>query len=336
MKPSQLAVALVALVSVKQPVMIWGPPGAGKSSVVRQVAEKLYGASTPKNPHFIDLRLTLMDTVDVHGLPVVEKEGVRWITPSIFPRSGEGILFLDEIVQALMAVQNTMSQLILDRRIGDYVLPPGWTIVAAGNRESDRAATNRMPSHIANRFTHLEFEADATDWISWAHGAGLNPMVIAFIAFRPELLHKFSPKEKANPTPRSWEFTSTILSAQGTDSCLTEIVEGTVGAPAATEFMSFVRVFREMPDYETIKKRPEGTKIPESVSARYAVATMLARMARREDMAQVMKYVARMEEEFQILTVNDMTKHQPRLAETPSYIAWASKHKDALLNATIR
>lgn len=328
MKPSQVVRSLRSLIAARQPVMLWGPPGAGKSTIVKAVAEG-YG-------EFIDLRLPLLDAVDLRGIPTIKDGRTVWLTPDTFPRKGKGVLFLDEIVQAMPIVQSAASQLILDRRIGDYVLPDGWVVIAAGNRETDRAATNRMPSHIANRFTHLQFEVDAADWIEWAQGAGINQMVIAFIAFRPELLHKFDPAQKAFPTPRSWEFVSRILNAGEVEDCLLEIIAGTVGEAAATEFMGFIRVFREMPDFATICSRPEGTTVPGNAAARYAVSMMIALSAEPKHMPAVMKYVGRMEKEFQILTTNEMVKRNPRLAETSAYIAWAAANKDLLINATAR
>lgn len=329
MKPSQIACTLQHLISIRQPTMIWGPPGVGKSRVVEQAAAEM-------GYQYLDLRLPLFDAVDLRGIPTVKGNSTVWLTPSMFPKSGKWVINLDELVQAMPIVQSAASSLILDRRIGEYTLPKEVSMVATGNRETDRAATNRMPSHIANRFTHLNFEVDAQDWITWAFANKINEMVIAFIAFRPDLLHKFEPTQKAFPTPRSWEFVSRIISGDGVDECLLEIVGGTVGEGAATEFVGFTRVFREMPDYETICKRPEDTKIPENVAARYAVATMLARSTEQKTMSPVMQYVNRMPAEFQVLTVNDMTKRNKKLAETSSYINWASKNKDLLLNATSR
>ena len=328
MKPSQVARTLKTLINARQPTMIWGPPGAGKSQIVAQVA-KGYG-------EFLDIRLPLLDAVDLRGIPTIKDGRTEWVTPAMFPRKGKGVLFLDELVQAMPIVQSAASQLILDRKIGEYTLPDGWAVVAAGNRETDRAATNRMPSHIANRFTHLNFEVDPEDWIEWAFANDINPMVIAFIGFKPELLHKFDPKQKAFPTPRSWEFVSNILNHNGVDECLQEVVAGTVGEGASVEFVGFVRVFREMPDYETICKRPGGTKVPENVAARYAVATMLAQRTKNEDMKAVMQYVNRMPTEFQILTTQDMVRRNKRLAETSAYINWAANNSKTLINATVR
>jgi hypothetical protein len=331
MKASQVAKTLDVMIKAKQPVFIWGPPGAGKSDTVKQAAKR-YGGK------MIDLRLPNFDAVDMRGIPAVIDGETVWMTPKTFPKNGKGVIFLDELPQAPQIVQAAASQLILDRRMGDYVLPDGWVVIAAGNRDTDRAATNRMPTHIANRFTHIDFEVDAADWITWAMANNINPMVIAFIAFRPELLHKFDPAkrdEKAFPTPRTWAFVSNLLD-QNIDDCMLDVIAGTVGMGAATEFIGFVRVFREMPSLDEIKAAPEKLKIPENVAARYAISTMLSRMTQPGDMAAVTKYVSRMSKEFQILIMNDVTKHNRKLAETSAYIGWAAKNKDDLLNATAR
>ncbi len=329
MKPTAIASTLSTLIEADQPAMVWGPPGVGKSRVVAEVA-KAYGGG------FLDLRLPLLDAVDLRGIPANVDGRTVWLTPEMFPRKGKGIIFLDELPQAMPIVQSAASQLILDRKIGEYTLPKDWKIIAAGNRDTDRAATNKMPSHIANRFTHLNYEVDSDDWTQWAFGAGINAMVIAFIGFRPDLLHKFDAKQKAFPSPRSWEFVHKIIQTGKVDDVLLEVIGGTVGEGAANEFVGFVRVFREMPDYETIVKRPGGTSIPKDVAARYAVSTMLCKRTQKPDMKQIMTYIERMPAEFQVLTMNEMTRQNKSLAETSGYINWAAQNKDLLLNATVR
>lgn len=331
MRPSQVAKALDIAIRAKQPAFLWGPPGAGKSDQVKQAAKR-YGGG------FIDLRLPNFDAVDMRGIPAIIDGETVWLTPKTFPKKGKGVLFLDELPQAPQVVQAAASQLILDRRIGDYVLPDGWVVIAAGNRDTDRAATNRMPTHIANRFMHIDYEIDAGDWITWAMANNINPMVIAYIAFRPENLHKFDPArkdEKAFPTPRTWAFVSNMLD-QDIDDCMLDLLSGLVGSACAAEFIGFVQVFREMPTLEDIKAAPEKLKLPQSVDARYAVSTMLARMVQPADMGAVVKYVSRMSKEFQILIMNDVTKHNRRLSETSAYIGWAAKNKDDLMNATAK
>ena len=186
MKPSAVSRALRALViQEEQPVFIWGSPGTGKSAVVNQLAAELEIALR-------DIRALLLDPVDLRGLPFIGKDGrSQWATPHFLPQDGEGILFLDELNAAPAMVQASCYQLVLDRRLGEYTLPGGWAIVAAGNRDSDRAATTRMPTPLRNRFVHIDFEVDVQEWSEWAIKANVGPEVIAFIRFRPELLSAF-------------------------------------------------------------------------------------------------------------------------------------------------
>ena len=145
MRASKLTNTLIALIEQKVPAFLWGAPGIGKSSIVKQIAQS-------NEIDFIDLRLALMDPTDLKGIPFYDKEShtALWAPPAFLPKSGEGILFLDELNSAAPSVQASAYQLILDRRVGEYELPDGWAIVAAGNRESDRGVTYRMPSPLAH------------------------------------------------------------------------------------------------------------------------------------------------------------------------------------------
>ena len=178
--------------------------------------------------------------VDLRGLPFLGSDGrSRWATPEFLPQNGSGILFLDELNAAPAMVQASCYQLVLDRKLGEYTLPEGWAIIAAGNRDSDRGVTTRMPTPLRNRFVHLEFEVDMQDWSEWAIQAGIRPEVIAFLRFRPELISAFDRDAHAFPSPRSWEFVSHILdslNSQPNPAIEHEVIAGAVGTGAATEF----------------------------------------------------------------------------------------------------
>ena len=167
MKASVIYRALRALVAAKQPVFIWGGHGIGKSAIVRHLAAD---SALPIQ----DVRALLLDPVDLRGLPFLGQDGrSKWATPEFLPQGGSGILFLDELNAAPAMVQAGCYQLVLDRKLGEYTLPEGWAIIAAGNRDSDRAVTTRMPTPLRNRFVHLEFEVDLQDWSS-------GPLSLAF------------------------------------------------------------------------------------------------------------------------------------------------------------
>ncbi len=326
MKPSNIASALTSLVTARQSCILWGPPGVGKSDVVAQVAKAM-------KIQLIDLRLPLLDAVDLRGIPTVQNGKTIWIPPSFLPRNGKGVLFFDEWPQAPQIVQNGGSSIILPpHTLGEYTLPAGWSCIAAGNRETDRAATQRMPSHIANRLVHLNYDVHLEDWVTWALQNDVEPAVIAFLNFRPELLHKFDPAVKAFPTPRSWGFVSNIMKQGIPDECFMEVISGTVGEAAAIEFTGFFRVFRSLPDYEDICKHPDTALVPDNAAALYAVSSMLVHRAEPKQARVIFAYTARLPKDFQVLVYRDITKRNPDMAETQGYIMFTVANQSLLLN----
>ena len=131
----------------------------------------------------------------MRGIPFRNGDLVDWATPSMLPdtkRHGvSGILFLDEITSAVPSVSAAAYQLILDRRLGDYLVPDGWAVFAAGNRQGDRGVTYAMPAPLANRFSHYELTLNLDDWVAWAYANGIDERVIGFLRYRPEQLFDF-------------------------------------------------------------------------------------------------------------------------------------------------
>jgi hypothetical protein len=296
----------------------------GKSSVIRQLAASL-------NLRLQDVRALLLDPVDLRGLPFLGKDGrSQWATPDFLPRDGEGILFLDELNAAPAMVQAGCYQLVLDRKLGEYTLPEGWAIVAAGNRDSDRAATTKMPTPLRNRFVHLEFEVDLQEWSEWAIQSGIRAEVIAFLRFRPELLSQFDRDAHAFPSPRSWEFVSRILVSSPDKSMEHELFAGAVGAGAATEFSGFLRMYRDLPNIDAILLNPHREPVPESPAAQYAVASALAQCASDINFDRVHTYLKRMPTEFSVLCVRDASLREPAIRHTPSYTQWAIENHAVL------
>lgn len=327
MKASVVSHALRVLVAARQPVFIWGGPGIGKSAVVRQLAEEL-------ETQVQDVRALLLDPVDLRGLPYLGNDGrSKWATPEFLPQDGTGILFLDELNTAPAMVQASCYQLVLDRRLGEYTLPEGWAIIAAGNRDSDRAVTTRMPTPLRNRFVHLEFEVDVQEWSEWAIQSGIRAEVIAFLRFRPELLSAFDRDATAFPSPRSWEFVSRILDCldlQSNPSIEHEVIAGAVGAGPATEFSGFLRMFRELPNIDAILLNPLQEPVPDNAAAQYAVASALARCASDANFDRICLYLNRLPTEFQVLCVRDATLREPAIRYTAGYVKWAVSNHNAI------
>jgi hypothetical protein len=324
MKASAISSALRTLVAAKQPVFLWGGPGIGKSAIVRELAGDL---TIPLQ----DIRALLLDPVDLRGLPFLGSDGrSKWATPEFLPSAGEGILFLDELNAAPAMVQASCYQLVLDRKLGEYALPDGWAIIAAGNRDSDRAVTTRMPTPLRNRFVHLEFEVDLQDWSEWAIQSGIRPEVIAFLRFRQELLSAFDRDANAFPSPRSWEFVSRILDSKPDPLVEHELFAGAVGVGAATEFSAFMGMFRQLPNIDAILLNPNHEPVPESAAAQYAVASALARSASDSNFDRVCQYLERMPTEFRVLCVRDASLCAPEIRTTGAFTKWAVENHHVL------
>lgn len=236
-----------------QPVMLWGPPGIGKSDIVKTVAQEL-------GIDLRDIRLSQLDPVDLRGVPAVEDGQTKWAAPSFFPTDPEsaGIIFLDELSAADPSIQVAAYQLLLDRRIGEYEVPPKWIIVAAGNRAEDNAVSLPMSSALANRMMHLELSPDPEAWARWASRNGLAPMVIGFIRFRPEMLFAVDEDcERGWPSPRSWERVSKILEVDLADDELPLCVSGLVGDAAATQFLAYRRLYKALGNVRELMLDPD-------------------------------------------------------------------------------
>jgi hypothetical protein len=318
---ARAAVLVRYKIAKRHSVFLWGAPGIGKSDVVRQIARELGWT-------LIEFRANLREPVDCRGIPVADlATGVtKWLVPDELPRAdrdGEfGILFLDELNTASPQMQAALFQLVLERRLGDYKLPDGWTIIAAGNRVSDRASAQRMPSALKNRFAHFHIVPDVNAWVAWANSNGVSPKMVAFIRLRRELLHRMPVgDENCFATPRSLTRAAEYVDAP--IDVRQDLIAAHVGDDVAGEFEGFLRLYESLGSLEDIVANPETAKIPTEPSVKYAVCTGLARLAKRANFAAIMTYAARLDGEGQVLLAHDATMRDPKLKETAAYSAWA-------------
>ena len=263
------------------PLMVWGSPGCGKSSIVQMVAKKA-------GIDFIDVRLSQREPVDLRGLPVPNREekSVEWYVTSDFPRdpNSRGILFFDELSAADRSLQVAAYEIILDRRLGKlYTLPDGWLVVAAGNLSSDRAVATTMSSALANRFMHVELTSSSEDWIEWGAANDIHPAVLGFIKTRPENLFSMTNQnlERGWPSPRAWHRVSEMCKifdagGAGNKLLLQKIVYGLVGNSAGIDFMTYYKLNREFDDILDYMTNPaKQIKIPAENDRKWAMCTSM-------------------------------------------------------------
>ena len=316
------------------PVMLWGPPGVGKSQMVAQVAKKY---SVP----IIDIRLSQMEPTDLRGIPFRVGDVVEWATPAMLPdtkrHGAEGILFLDEITSAAPTVSAAAYQLILDRRLGEYKVPPHWAIFAAGNRQGDRGVTYSMPAPLANRFSHFAVDTHLDDWVAWAYVNNIDERIIAFLRFRPELLFDFDPAHNpvAFPSPRSWEFAHRALAKFGDrPELLLGAIEACVGPAGGVELKAFIDNLDNLPDIDAIVNGG-STTVPKETDLQYAVAAALVGRAIRTKgsadetkiFGNILDYAGRFpSREMGVMLVTDMQRAVgEKLFALPQFAQWAKK-----------
>ncbi|MCG8081688.1 MAG: MoxR family ATPase [Candidatus Thiodiazotropha taylori] len=322
------------------PVMLWGPPGVGKSDMVREVAQK-------HQAPVIDIRLSQMEPSDLRGIPFRTNGSVEWAIPSLLPNQerhgSQGILFLDEITSAPPTVSAAAYQLILDRRLGEYQVPEGWAIFAAGNRQGDRGVTYSMPAPLANRFSHFEVETNLDDWVAWAYRNQIDERIIAFLRFRPELLFDFDPAHNpvAFPSPRSWEFAHRALQKFiDHPQLLQGALQACVGPAAGVELHAFVSSLDKMPDLDAIL-RGEEVSVPSEIDLQYAVASALVGRAIRanesgngvEVHGRILEYAGRFpQREMGVMLVSDMHRAiGETLFSVPQFNDWAQAVSEVML-----
>jgi len=262
-----------------RPIFLWGPPGIGKSDIVKQMGEEL-------EAHVIDIRLSLWEPTDIKGIPYFDSDNgkMAWAPPIELPdatmakKYKQIILFMDEMNSAAPAVQAAAYQLVLNRRVGTYHLPDNVLIVAAGNRESDKGVTYRMPAPLANRFVHLEMKVDWDDYFGWATENRIHKDVVGFLSFSKKDLYDFDPKSgsRAFATPRSWSFVSELLFDEDEDeNTLTDLVSGAIGEGLAVKFMAHRKIASKMPKPEDILSGKITKMDSKEISAMYSLTVSL-------------------------------------------------------------
>jgi hypothetical protein len=274
----EASVAIKHCFNKKRPVFLWGPPGIGKSELVEEMTRDMNG-------YMIDLRLSQMEPTDLRGIPFYNKDTgtMDWAPPIDLPTEELAnqypvvVLFLDECNSGAPSVMAAAYQLVLNRRIGNYRLPDNVVIVAAGNRESDKGVTYRMPMPLSNRFVHFEMKVDYESWLDWAVENKIHKDVVGYISFAKQDLYDFDSKSssRAFATPRSWTFVSELLEGNPDEKTTTNLVAGAVGEGLALKFMAHRKVAGKLPKPEDILAGKVKELETKEVSAMYSLVTSM-------------------------------------------------------------
>ena len=349
----QLAQAYSTLINNSLPlktipsVMLWGPPGVGKSQAIRQIAKEIE-ENTGKKVKVTDVRLLLFNPIDLRGIPTSNEDKTLaiWLKPQIFQMDSSdkviNILFLDEISSAPQSVQAAAYQITLDRVIGEHKLPENCIVIAAGNRTTDKSVTYMMPKALANRLMHIEIVGTFDSWKQWAIASGINHKVIGFLSFRQNYLMCFDARsdDLAFPTPRAWEMVSNILNCIDDDiDQMYSLIAGIIGVGVTIELRSWTKIYKDLPNIEDIfdGKMPP---LPQNTDALYALISSMTAYARdhkneMERIAYSIQYADRLPPDFGVVLIKDYMyidkNYKNQLMMIPEFLKWLND-KGSLLN----
>jgi hypothetical protein len=332
-KPSQLVEAFKYCDEAKLVPFVLSPPGLGKSSMARQFSLKRSGSDANYRPVYLGQH----SPTDMCGFPYIDRESnrMRFSIPALLPSDPNSTLNLDEFPNAPKQNQNIALQIALERRVGEWRAPENTFIMLAGNSQGDRCHVEKLSSAMANRVMFLHLVPDLDDWTEWALGAGVDVRVIAFLRFRPGLLHSFDPAkwdgEQGFASPRSWEATARLVASNPPSSLRVPMLEGILGAGPAAEFGSFLDTYEQLPSIDGILMDPSGADVPTAPSPRYAVCAALSQRTTPSNFGRVITYLSRMPKEFEVFGVRLTHKLTKGLTTTKDFIKWASDNRDVLL-----
>jgi len=321
-----LSRAIARVTAAGRVPFIWGSPGIGKSAVTT-------GAFAATGRNIIDIRLSQWDAVDSRGIPQVVNGRTRWALPELFPTDpdADDVIVMDEFNSATKSVMAAMYQLVLDRGLGDYVLPKKVSMVALGNNASDRGIVNAMGTALEGRFIHLGLAVDHDEWTEWAIDADIDINVVVYLRnISPDSLHKWrsdSPT-KGQPTPRTWEFVSNIIKGDDlSDRQVTQaLIAGSIGDGEAAAFLGYLDIAAQMPDPEECINNPTGSPVPTDPTVTFALCAAIAHRTNKGNVDGAHRYASRLSAEFEALLVSDSARRSPDLKSTAAYIKWSIKN----------
>lgn len=318
--------ALIAIIRSGLVPLLVGPPGGGKSAIIKEVAEFF-------NLKLIDIRLAQCDPTEIQGFPTMLGEKAGYLPMDIFPVEGDPIpegysgwfIFLDELPSAPEATINAAYKLILDKMVGQKKLHSNVAIGAAGNRDTDNAIAGSMGTAMQSRLIHLELDTDLKSWLDWAVPNGIHHFITDYVKFRPGNLNNFNPdhSDKTFACERTWEFANSLLkNINLKDPLALVVLSGALTEGVAREFITFTEIYAKLPKMHDIINTPESVAIPDEPSILYALSGSIAHNADKTNLDKLMKFILRIPAEFQAVTLREVVRKDKTLYNHPALIEW--------------
>lgn len=328
-------------------VYLKSPPGRGKTSVLAS-APAMIGAKLGKNLGLVIINGPLLTPADSIGylIPKAVGDHVESIYTEPFwyrTREGKrldeydgGIIVVDEMDKADVDVKKVIGEAALSGRLGPHVLPAGWIVWMAGNRQKDRSGSTKELDHLINRRMEIDVTDDVESWNDFALKHGVSGISMAFANQNLQIVFSEGVPEKQGPwcTPRSLveadDYMRVLARDNGgvipNDPETLEEISGMIGEAAAAQLFAFIKIAEKMPKYEDIVKDPAGSKLPQQPDEQMLVCYTLAGRTDKADVAPVVQYMERMPKEFGVVFAKALVNRDHMLVVHPAIHAWLSRN----------
>jgi hypothetical protein len=308
------------------PILIKGSPGIGKTDIVEWSVKKL-------DYDLLIMHPVVDSPIDYKGLGSVV-DGEAAFLPygnlkKLINAKKPLVVFFDDLGQAPAAVQSAVMQLLLARQINGQPISKFVRFVAATNRREDKANVSGILEPVKSRFASIvELEVNVDDWIVWAEKNGMPSTLIHFIQFKPNMLNDFKPTRdiENSPCPRTVANVGRMIKDNLRNDLLFEAVKGATGIAFANEFTAFLRVYKDLPTVKEILADPVNCKLPEEVSARFAIMGMVLDAITIGNMKQFLIYLDRLGTEITTATMKLCSVKKPDVCKNTDYVNWAITH----------
>lgn len=329
--PKQMAGVLKKIFLAGEPILIKSSPGCGKSDIVGQVTKEIE----------FDLQIShpvVDEPTDYKGIPFVV-DGQAMFLPygqlsNLLTAKKPLVAFLDDLGQAPPVVQAACMQLLLAREINGKAISKHVRFVAASNLKGDRAGVGGMLEPVKSRFISIiGLVPNVDDWCQWANTHNMPSEVIAYIRYRPNLLHSFEPTSdlQNSPCPRTIANLGRLVKMGFNADVEAQMYAGAVGQGFATEFLGFLQIYRDLPDPDLALAAPDAVIVPKDAATLYAFSGGLSHKVTKKTMAAMVIICGKMDPEFSVLTIKAAVQRDDSLKETQGFIKWAMANQDVLI-----
>lgn len=330
------------------PVVMVGATSTAKTATARAFVDMLNGMQEDKSKYKLWLEHVsyYADAGDIGGIPFPKDSVMAYLMNENLPFNCEdhGVVVMDEMDRVRdESIQNSLLQVLNGREIHGHKLSPNVFVIGTMNGTSD-AGTLPLCEAFKGRVCTLFFSSRASGMVDsyegWANNHGISNIGKTFSRYRRELLRADSEFEEiAVPVQRTVDMADFVLQASklakfGTDDILLPVIAGLVGKRVATEFIATERLINEAPSITEILAHPDTAEVPQNQSVCYALASALsdyAKTGKREELAKLAEYIARLSPEFGAMSFKRMSKDAPAVVTTKPFQAWAKEHKALLI-----